>query len=150
MGGKDIGLALVTQGVLNRRQADTLLNLQQREHRPIDDLAVERFGIERHDIHSALSGVFLPQCPHVDLTRETFDEQALSYLPAREAWEHLILPLRIADDQLICATTAWCLAEAIAYIQQSVPIAFQFVLTDLPQLEQFIAERYDYDGVDFD
>ncbi|QQE12159.1 hypothetical protein JD969_01390 [Planctomycetota bacterium] len=87
----------------------------------------------------------------LNLFNETFDHDCLRLLPAEEAWKSLVLPIRIHDGSLICATTKSMLDDALSLLEKHVkdtPVKLTFVESHL--LEMFIAERYGYEGVEAD
>lgn len=86
--------------------------------------------------------------PLVNLTNERYDASALGLLTAKDAWDNLVLPLRIESGQLVCATTEETLTSAVELVSSHVAMSCRFVLAEIRPLEQFIAERYHYEGVE--
>ena len=82
------------------------------------------------------------------LSTERFDPQCLRLISASEAWSNLVLPLHMDRGELVCATTREALPHAAELVKRRFRGRFRFVLADLHPLEQFIAERYDYEGIE--
>ena len=86
--------------------------------------------------------------PHVNLLTEVIDDTCLHLISPAEAWENIVMPLRVENGHLVCATTPGTVDRAALLLQRTLHQPFRFVLADLHLLEQFIAEQYDYEGVE--
>ncbi len=86
----------------------------------------------------------------VNLARQRLDHGCSRHLSAQDAWNHLVLPLRLEDGCLICATTHGALGDADALLRGKLKTPFRFVLAELRPLEEFIADIYDFEGIDVD
>jgi hypothetical protein len=86
--------------------------------------------------------------PYVNLVHERHDPEAIGLLTARDAWNNLVLPMRVDAGVLICATTDETFEDARRLVADAVPMPARFVLADLRLLEQFIAEKYHFEGID--
>lgn len=145
-----IGQIMIARGLLNQEQVDHLLDHQTRDHRPFGQLAQGMYGVPEEAVCACLASQIIPECPRVKLCQEPSEPELLELLSPSEAWEHLVLPLRETEAGLVCATTREALPGAIALLQRRTNMPFRFVLADLHLLEQFIAERYDFEGIDLD
>lgn len=148
MQSERIGEILIERGVLTEAQVQQVLRRQTVDERPFGQLAEEIFRVPLSEIAAAIAEQILADCPYVNLVRERTDDACLSLISARDAWECLVLPLRLDGGVLVCATTVETLPNAIELIQREVPNPFRFVIADIRLLEQFIAERYDFEGVE--
>ena len=81
------------------------------------------------------------------LKGEKHNPNCLSWLDPAEAWQNLCLPLRQERGIKICATTIETLEDARTLMRAKGHQKCQFLITDFHSLEQFIAERYDYEGI---
>jgi hypothetical protein len=98
--------------------------------------------LARH-VRAGAMRVRLSQVPH--------DPAVLPYLSAREAWDHLVLPLAFGPGgELICCTTEQSISSALACLLSHVQLPFTLVLADVAPLEMYIAEQYHYEGVEID
>ena len=151
MNAQRIGNILIERGLLDATQVNQVLAQQQTNSRPFGKLSAELFGLDEHDIYHALADQILSHSiQEVNLVNETIDHDCLAILSAHDAWDYLVLPLRMENHELICATTVETLPQAIGLMQRAVDMPFKFVVTEIRPLEQFIAEQYDYEGVDID
>ncbi len=100
------------------------------------------------DHDTSLAEQVLADAPYVNLCRERLDDRCLTTVSAQEAWENLVLPLRVERGTHVFATTVETLTNAIELIQERIASPFRVVLTEVRPLEQFIAERYGYEGVE--
>ena len=146
------GEIMVQAGLLSEHQVDAVL-LHQRKHRSgrrsFGSVAAELFQVSELAVLDALAEQARRHGTYARLHEQEIDRNCLYLLSPREAWDQLILPLHFnAERELICATTVEGLPTAIAFLQRRVSVAFRFVLADLRLLEQYIAEQYDYEGVD--
>jgi hypothetical protein len=148
MHSRRIGQIMVARGLLSQSQVDYILDHQRRDHRPFGQLAQILCDASEEAVCSCLAQQILSECPTVNLCQEANDPELLDLLSAVEAWDYLLLPLREDDDHIIFATTREALPPAIALLQRRINIPFKFVTAELHLLEQFIAERYDYEGID--
>ena len=148
MNAKRIGMILVRQGVITRRQVRQVLERQQQDARPFGELATQMFDLDEQQVLNALALQVALRCPQVRLCQQMFDDACLSLLTAAQAWDNLVLPLRLESGELVAATTYETLPAAIGLLQRRVPRPFRLVLADVQPLEQFIAERYAYEGVE--
>lgn len=143
-----IGSLLVDRGILTEGQVQQVLGQQVVDERPFGAIAASLFAIPLRDIAVALAEQIMMDCPYVNLVQETLDDDALGLITAKDAWDNLVLPLRIDDGTLVCATTDETLASAIELVQSNIPMPFRFVIADIRLLEQFIAEKYHFEGVE--
>ncbi|MEX0886706.1 MAG: hypothetical protein WD009_09730 [Phycisphaeraceae bacterium] len=144
----EIGRVLVERGLIDTTQFKQLQQTQQRVHRPADELAAELFDLRQWDIWQACAAAVLCECPSANLCHEPADAQCLALVSAQEAWEVLVMPLRMEAEELVCATTEETLAQAMALMHHRVDVPVRFVISEIRLLEQFIAERYGYEGVE--
>lgn len=86
--------------------------------------------------------------PHVNLCRERHDDACLELIEAEEAWANLVLPVN-EDERgtLVFATTVETFAAARELVRSRVTQPFRFVLAEVRSIEQFIAQRYGYEGI---
>ena len=84
----------------------------------------------------------------VNLAYESFDPACRSCFTAAEAWTHLVLPIRMEEGCLVCATTRQTMPEAKILLQRKAVSAFRFVFAEPRPLEQFIAEAYAFEGIE--
>lgn len=144
-----IGQILVEHELLTQQQVTTALRVQQAEpqQRPLGVIAADLFDVDAEAITDALAEQAARRSPPARLARERFDDSCLALIDAEEAWDHLVLPLRMERGTLVCATTYGTLPTAMRLLQRRVYLPFRFVIAEIGPLEGFIAERYSYEGV---
>lgn len=151
MRSERLGRLFVQGGLVSDKQADQLITqIAQREPHAAGAAIAQAFGIEETQVWEACAAQLVCDCPYVHLQDETLDSDCLSFVKPADAWDCLVLPLRKEAGELICATTQETLASAIALLQQTYQGPFRFVLAPLRPMEQFIAERYGYEGIDLE
>ena len=150
MHSESIGTFLIERGTLTGKQVAQVLARQREEHRPFGQVAEDMFGVSVSDLAEALAEQLVSKCPWINLIEEQLDEQCLNMIEARDAWESLVLPMRYEGDELLCATTMETLPNAIELIQRAVAEPFRLAIVDIRLLEQFIAERYHFEGIEVD
>ena len=102
-------------------------------------------------VQRALAEAVLQDAPRVRLFSAVHDPAALGYLSARDAWDHLVLPLQVEPDgTVVCCTTRETLPTTLAFLYARLDAPFRIVLADLGPLELYIAEQYGYEGVEID
>lgn len=143
-----LGRVLVEQGVITDDQWRQALTRQRMDSRPIGLIIAEMFSLEENKLWEACAAALARECPRVHLAHEPFDPACLGVITAHQAWDHLVLPLRQEKGELVCATTRETLAGAIGLLHRCCPTPFRFVLAPVHPVEQFIAERYAYEGVE--
>ncbi|MEX0653342.1 MAG: hypothetical protein WD534_01240 [Phycisphaeraceae bacterium] len=145
---QQVGRLLVEQGVLTTTQLKQITQRHRLDRRPLWQHAAELTDLAESDIWEHCAAGLVRQCPHGDLFRERMDHSCLAMLSPRDAWENLILPLRVAEGELICATTEETLARALPLMLRVSPLPCRFLLVAVHPIEQFIAELYHYEGVE--
>ncbi|MEM7681419.1 MAG: hypothetical protein AAF288_05640 [Planctomycetota bacterium] len=86
----------------------------------------------------------------VNLAYEALEPAVRSIFLPREAWDALVMPLRIEAGELVCATTQETYHAALKLTETAYDGPVRLVITGVRLLEQFIAEQYGYEGVDID
>ncbi len=73
---------------------------------------------------------------------------ALQQIAPHDAWDYLILPVSIdTDGTLLCLVCRDTLALALTFLLNHTPQPFRLLSAEAGPLEQYIAERYAYEGV---
>jgi type IV pilus assembly protein PilB len=146
---KRIGQLLVEQGFISEDQVDQVLEAQSTAdtHRPFGEIAAEMFDLDRPLIEQMIADYVASHAPDAELAMERFEESAAQLVQAAEAWETLVLPIRVVAGRLRCATTYETLTEALDLLQHRTSLPLDIVLAEVGPLERFISERYDYEGV---
>ncbi|MEL7088603.1 MAG: hypothetical protein AAGL98_09230 [Planctomycetota bacterium] len=142
---------LVAQHQITEKQRATLLGQLHADSDKISflELAHRQFGVDQLDLLNTLARHLQKSADHVKLSQTPHEPGALRYVPARDAWDYLILPLELEPDgTLLCCTTDETLPTALAYLMRSLRVPFHVVTADVRPLEQYIAEQYRYEGVD--
>ncbi|MFW5681890.1 MAG: hypothetical protein ACOC1G_02695 [Phycisphaeraceae bacterium] len=148
MNNELIGQILVDRGVMRVEHVSAVLEKQRSDPRPFGRLAETMYGISVEEIAAALAVQMRHATSWVNLAHQSLDPRVLMLLSPAESWDNLVLPLRREDRQLVCATGAETLPEALTVLQRRIHEPFRLVFAEMHQLEQFIAERYDYEGFD--
>ena len=143
-----LGELLRGRGLLPHDQVEPWIEAVAADRERLVEHLQGHVEISDADLWDCLAHDLAPTYPLVHLTIQQHDASVLSLIPARDAWEHLVLPLREEDGELVCATTMETLAQALRYLLSNLTQPFRLVFSEICLLEQFIAERYQYEGVD--
>lgn len=122
--------------------------MQGADPRPLGQIAAQQFDLNPQAVCAALAEQIVNRCPRTNLANESFDANCRQLVSAPEAWSSLVLPMRVAEGVLVCATTAETLDRAIGLMQQRTACPYRFVIAPIRQLEQYICQLYDYEGLD--
>ena len=139
---------MVDHGLLERATARELLQRAAREAGAFTARVAEHFDMEIDEVYEALADEIAARAPRVSLGTERLDAGAARLLPARAAWGPLLLPMRFEQGELICATSEDTLARAVAAAEAELNDPCRFVLASPDALMQFIAERYELEGIE--
>ncbi len=145
---QQIGRLLVARGLLTEQQVQQVLDAQGATPKAFGRLASQLFGIDPAVIYRALADQVIRQATEASIVHETVDGYCRSLVTAWEAWEHLVLPMRIEAGCLVCAATVETLPEAIELMERATPLPCRFVLAPCHLLEQYVEEQYDFDGIE--
>jgi len=133
-----IGRCLLTQS-----QVDQLLKLQASDPRALGEIAADYFGLATEKICQALAEHIERNCSRTNLTQETMDHNCLQIVRPQEAWFARVLPMRVEQGVLICATTTQTLSNAIRLFQERTSIPVRFTIAPIQQLEQYLCQLYE-------
>lgn len=148
---QQIGRLLIERHLLTEDELHHVLETHTHQAPPLDPAALkaaERLSDEQ--LWDTFADRLTHNCRQVNLTHEASDPEVMDYVEVHDAWNHLVLPLRIEDGTLVCATTEETAATALAMLHKTLDRPFELVISEIRLLEQFIAERYAYEGVDVD
>lgn len=137
-----MGEILVSEGFLTEMQVEEILAEQRHNRKPFGLLANMMCGVPEEEIWKAYAHQMAEYVEEIDLVCEVRDPRVADILTVREAWSHLMMPLRIDGDALIVATSRGRLADAMAYAHGRFNMYVHFVYADRIQLEQYIMEHY--------
>ena len=134
--------------MLTPGQVRQALASQAERETPLGRIVESLFGVERATIIQALAEQVVMRAPEASLATEQYDPQCLRMISAKQAWDHLLLPIRWERGELLCATTVETLPAAIELLQARLDCPYQFVIAEMRPLEEFIASLYAYEGVE--
>lgn len=130
MGNARLGDLLVKRGVLTPVQRDRILRLQEERARPFGALAEEHEGVCAAQVEEAWADQYAAIADRVDPRRSRIAPDVLALVPAADAAEHGVLPLRRTEAGLVACTTRAKLVGAVAYTGTRLSEACLFVLAD--------------------
>jgi len=114
----------------------TLEHLAQLLHRDTEELINALEAAIAPTLEPAILGT-LPHTP-----------AALNQVAPHDAWDYLILPVSIdPDGTLLCLVCRDTLALALSFLLNHTGQPFRLQSAEASPLEQYIAERYAYEGV---
>ncbi len=147
-GGIRIGEILVAQGILTRQQVNKILSEQRHTHRPFGDLAERLFGVSSRQVEEAWVNQYLSYGTEVDLRDERVDDQVLSVVTRRQAWQFRLLPLHWEEGELLIATCRTQLRRAVNFAWNRLQEPVYFLVGDERRLEEMLKEHYPWPGAE--
>ena len=136
----DAGLATAAEADRLRRELDPSAGLLSRAAAILDR--------RRDELLDALLDDLAPRLPEARLVGRAFDPAAQAVVPDHDAWDFLVLPVAFDEDgTLTCVISHDTLSVALAYLLDQVPHPVRLERAEAGPLEQYIAERYRYEGI---
>ncbi len=142
MAARRIGELLMERGILSGAQIDMILRRQHETGEPFGKIAAELFGVQEAELWRAWAVQVVDCCAKVDLALYKPSPSALAVFSSREAWAYRILPLKLTETELVCATSSTRLPNAMAFAQIRSEVPVTFLVADVLQLEQYILSNY--------
>ena len=137
-----LGDLLVQRVVLTPSQRDRILELQEERARPFGALAEEFEGVSASHVEEAWADQYAAIADRIDPRRVRISAELLALVPATDAAEHGVLPLRRTDGGLVACTTREKLIAAVAYTGQNVGDLCLFVLADEHDFREALRKHY--------
>jgi len=139
-GALPLGQLLVALGIASEEQVHWALAQQKQTGAQLGEILVEARLIPESDLTRALGEQL--KLDVVDLNRVGSEETALSLIPEAYAWEHLVLPLSLANGTLRVATSDPANVQLLAELRVMTRREVQPALAPKAQLQDAIRERY--------
>jgi MSHA biogenesis protein MshE len=146
--GLRMGELLVQAGVLTEPQVKEILETQRKTGRPFGDLAERLFEVPTESIEQAWVEQYLQFGTAVDLESQRIDVEVLRVINRRQAWQFKLLPMRYEADELVMATTPNDFKRAVNFAWRKLSDPIYFVLSQRPQLEQFLQTHYPWPAME--
>lgn len=143
-----LGELLVEQGALSVEQRDEIVELQRTTTRPFGVLAEERFGVSPGDIEQAWAEQYAQIATRIDPLNVEVDEQTLSLITKRQAWQFGLLPVQEHDGEIEFVTSMECLARALRFVGWRMNRVCTFGICDLHTLKLGLAMHYPFESLD--
>jgi|GEM_PF-1726612 len=103
---------------------------------------------DHEEILAALEAAVAPTLAAATLTTLPHTPAALNRIAPHDAWDYLVLPASIdTDGTLLCVVCRDNLALALGFLLDHTGQPFRLQSAEASPLEQYIAERYAYEGV---
>ncbi len=142
-----LGQLLIESDVLTSRQVDAIIVEQERTGEPFGLLAERLFGVDPRKIEDAWAQQYAVLTRTVNPQVEVFDDQAVTLVTRRQAWQFRILPLRFEGRELLIATTQQHLRRALRFATNVIGIPVFFVMADPMELGRALCSRYPLPGM---
>jgi len=139
-----IGEILIEQGVLSEQQVFEVLEEQRGTGTPFGVLAERMFDVTVDSIEQAwIEQYHRFTGGELDLSEQRVDDEALSLINRRQAWQFEILPIRVEPSgEVLIAASRRRLARAVTFVASRIqPVAF-FRLVESTQLRTFLQKHY--------
>ena len=139
-----IGQILIQQGVLSEQQVFEITFAQKKNPAiPFGVLAERMFEVTSETIEQAWIEQYHRFVGTVDLREQQIDEQVLSVINRRQAWQFEVMPLRYEPGgELLIAASKHRLARAVSFMANQVDSHCLFRVANRTQLREFLATHY--------
>lgn len=138
-----IGQILIDQGVLNEQQVFQALQAQRHSGVPFGVLAERMFDVTLASIERAWVEQYQQMTGTIDLSGQEIDEQALTLISRRQAWQFEMIPLGFEPDgELVIAASSRRLPRSVTFgVNQLGPVVY-FRVAETNQLREFLQRYY--------
>ena len=139
-----IGQILIQQGVLSEQQVFEITQAQKKNPNvPFGVLAEKMFDVISQTIEQAWIQQYHQFVGTIDLREQQIDEQVLSVINRRQAWQFEILPLRYEPTgELLIAASKHRLARAVSFMTNQIEQTCLFRVANRTQLRDFLSHHY--------
>lgn len=140
--GIRLGEILVAQGLLTTVQVGQILKQQQRGGRPFGVLAERMFGLDPAAVERAWVTQYAKLAPAVDAALILVDEECVSILDRRQAWQFHCAPVCREDGELVVLTDQRHLAKTLRFAAATFREATYIRLVEPAALRAFLMQHY--------
>lgn len=137
-----IGDLLRTLVPLSWHDVDEILQEQQMSSRRFGETAIALGMCRPEHVWQAWCGQDSDQIELVDLEQVGIDAQAVTLIPREIAMKLGVIPLRVAEEQLIVAAAESAYRHAMAALPREIPRKIRFVIAPDTQVWEAIASYY--------
>jgi type IV pilus assembly protein PilB len=127
---------------LSTHDVDDILNEQRASQLRFGETAISMGLCRPEHVWRAWSGQHSDEIERVDLDEVGVDAQATPLIPREVAMRFGVIPLRVAPDALIVATSDLCFEEAVVGLPPLVELKLKFVLAPQEQIQQALMRYY--------
>ncbi|MCC6579047.1 MAG: hypothetical protein IT440_01295 [Phycisphaeraceae bacterium] len=141
--GIRIGQIMIEQGILSEQQVFEILAAQKDRGIPFGVLAERMFDVTIESIEQAWVEQYHRFTGTLDLRDVRIDQQALSLINRRQAWQFEILPLRFeSSGELLMAASKHRMARAVTFVADRLHQVVYFRVAKREQLRSFLQKHY--------
>lgn len=139
-----IGEILIEQGVLSEQQVFEILQVQRKSGTPFGVLAEQLFDVTVQSIENAwIEQYHRFTGGQIDLAKQQIDQEALTLINRRQAWQFEILPLRFEQNgELLMAASRRRLARAVTFVASKIKPIVYFRIAESADLRSFLRKHY--------
>ncbi|MCA9394391.1 MAG: Flp pilus assembly complex ATPase component TadA [Candidatus Omnitrophica bacterium] len=136
-----LGEILCEEGIIQQRQLDEVLALQQTDNRRLGELLLDRGFIDEPRLTESLSR--LHQIPYIQLSQQRIDPEVIKLVPFELLQAHRVVPISVEDQRLMVATNNPLDVNALQDIQIKSGYSVYPVMASARDIEHTLQEYFD-------
>jgi len=137
---KQLGELLIERGIINPRQLDKALSLQQEKGGLIGEILVELGFVKEEDIAQALTAQY--GFPYLPLSNYEIDPEVANIVPGRVARQYLLLPIDRIGNNLTLAMSNPLNMQAIEDVELLSGCSVQVFVCTSSDIKKAIEKYY--------
>lgn len=136
-----LGEILCEEGIIQQRQLEEVLAIQQTDNRRLGELLLDKGFIDEPRLTESLSR--LHQIPYVQLDQQHIDPEIIKLVPFELLQAHRVVPISVEDQRLMVATNNPLDVNALQDIQIKSGYSVYPVMASAREIERTLQEYFD-------
>ncbi len=142
-----LGEVMIRQGLLTPEQVEQVLHEQRVSGGAFGDIAERLFDLHPADVEAAWAEQYAALADPIDPRTHRVSDEARALITARQAWQFILLPIRIDTGEAVFCTTVANLPRALRFVYRAINQPCYFLLADEPALLDALSAAYPAPGM---